>query len=151
MRIEDLDRERVLAGCADTMLRMLEAHGLTWDGSVEYQSAHITRYEAALRELTAHGLTFECSCSRRERAPDGGYPGTCRNGPRRSGPTATRFRVGDGMITFDDRAQGRCTFSLRERGEVVVRRRDGAFADRAQPRKLRHYAAAAAGNPVRAQ
>jgi glutamyl-Q tRNA(Asp) synthetase len=128
VRIEDLDRERLLPGCADTMLRMLEAHGLNWDGSVEYQSRRIAHYEEALNSLSARALTFECSCSRRERAGDGGYPGTCRNGPQRDGPTATRFRVEDTTIVFADRAQGRCSFSLRERGDVVVRRRDGAFA-----------------------
>ena len=36
--MEDLDREREIPGCADQMLRTLEAHGLAWDGVVEYQS-----------------------------------------------------------------------------------------------------------------
>ena len=31
-------------------------------------------------------------------------------------------------MSFEDRAQGVCTFALRERGDVVIRRRDGAFA-----------------------
>jgi glutamyl-Q tRNA(Asp) synthetase len=127
--MEDLDRERVVAGCADAMLRTLEAHGLEWDGAVEYQSRRIGYYEAALADLGRQGLLFECSCTRRELSQDeGGYPGTCRAGPRRAGPTATRFRLGDGVLGFEDRAQGRCSFSLRERGDVVVRRRDGAFA-----------------------
>ncbi len=128
MRIEDLDRQRVLAGCADTILNTLEAHGLHWDGRVEYQSDRTAHYEEALRRLTARGLTFECSCSRRERSGDAGYPGTCRDGPRHGGPTATRFRVDDTTTEFADRAQGGCTFSMRERGDVVVRRRDGVFA-----------------------
>jgi glutamyl-Q tRNA(Asp) synthetase len=128
VRIEDLDRERVRAGCAVTMLRTLEAHGLQWDGSVEYQSRRIPLYAQALQRLSERGLTFECSCTRGEQPGDGAYPGTCRNGPRRRGPTATRFRVEDTTVVFEDRAQGSCTFSLRERGDVVVRRRDGAFA-----------------------
>ncbi|MGO9804158.1 MAG: tRNA glutamyl-Q(34) synthetase GluQRS [Steroidobacteraceae bacterium] len=127
VRIEDLDRERVIPGCADTMLRTLEAHGLEWDGSVEYQSEHTARYAQSLATLTARGLSFECSCTRAERLEDG-YRGTCRGGPQRAGPTATRFRVDDGELAFEDRAQGRCAFSLRERGDVVVRRRDGVFA-----------------------
>lgn len=126
--MEDLDRERVIPGCADEMLRTLEAHGLTWDGTVEYQSRQTDRYAAALAQLTMRGRTFECSCTRRERTPEGGYPGTCRTGPQRAGPTATRFRVDDGEIAFEDRVQGHCSFSLRERGDVVVRRRDGVFA-----------------------
>lgn len=126
--MEDLDREREVPGCADQMLRTLEAHGLAWDGAVEYQSRRIPYYAEALAGLTRRGVTFECSCTRRELSGDGGYPGTCRGGPQRAGPTATRLRVEDGMIEFEDRAQGRCAFSLRERGDVVVRRRDGVFA-----------------------
>ena len=126
--MEDLDREREVPGCADGMLRTLEAHALTWDGAVEYQSRRTAYYAEALAELGRRGLTFECSCTRRSRSGDSGYPGTCRAGPRRAGPTATRFRVGDGMLEFEDRAQGHCAFSLRERGDVVVRRRDGVFA-----------------------
>lgn len=128
MRIEDLDGEREVPGCADQLLRTLEAHGLTWDGGVEYQSRRTPYYAEALAELARHDLLFECSCSRRELAGEGGYPGTCRSGPQRAGPTATRFRVDDRGIEFEDRVQGRCAFSLRERGDVVVRRRDGVFA-----------------------
>ncbi len=128
LRMEDLDRARVVPGCADQMLRTLEAHGLVWDGPVVYQSARLPLYAEALDRLRAHALTFECCCTRRERAADGGYPGTCRDGARRAGPTATRFRVDDSEVVFEDRVQGRCRFSLRERGDVVVRRRDGIFA-----------------------
>jgi glutamyl-Q tRNA(Asp) synthetase len=126
--MEDLDREREVPGCADQMLRTLEAYGFAWDGAVEYQSKSHAYYTEALVALAQRGLLFECSCTRRELGGDGGYPGTCRDGPQRAGPTATRFRVDDGMIEFEDRAQGRCAFSLRERGDVVVKRRDGAFA-----------------------
>src|SRR5947208_561755 len=66
--------------------------------------------------------------ARAERNADGGYPGTCRNGPKSRGATATRFRVDDGTVCFEDRAQGECRFELRERGDVIIRRRDGAFA-----------------------
>jgi glutamyl-Q tRNA(Asp) synthetase len=128
VRMEDLDAPRVLPGCAANMLRTLEAFGLSWDGAVEYQSAHLARYAAALDRLSCLGLTFQCSCSRRERLGAGGYPGTCRAGPTRRGPTATRLRVADAEVCFEDRVQGGCRFSLRERGDVIVRRRDGAFA-----------------------
>src|SRR5262249_60634941 len=56
-----------------------------------------------------------------------GYPGTCRAGPRRSGPTATRFRVEDVVVSVEDRLQGRCAFRRGGGGDVIVRRRDGAF------------------------
>jgi glutamyl-Q tRNA(Asp) synthetase len=128
VRMEDLDRGRVLPGAADEILRTLEMFGLHWDGPIEYQSARSGHYRQALEMLSAGGATFECSCSRRERDGESGYPGTCRAGPRRSGPTATRFRVEDVVVCFEDRLQGRCEFRLRERGDVIVRRRDGAFA-----------------------
>ena len=128
LRIEDLDAPRVIPGCADQMLHTLEGFALHWDGPVEYQSTRTEHYARAQQALAALGLTFQCSCSRRERTSEGGYPGTCRDGPRRRGPTATRFRVEDVVVSFQDRAQGVRCFQLRERGDVIIRRRDGVFA-----------------------
>ena len=128
VRIEDLDRARVVKGSAEKILHTLEHFALHWDGAIEHQSARTAAYLQALESLTALGDTFECSCSRRDRESDSGYPGTCRGGPRRSGPTAIRFRVEDVGLTVEDRLQGRCDFLLRERGDVIIRRRDGAFA-----------------------
>jgi len=128
VRMEDLDAARVRPGCAAQILRTLEGFGLSWDGAVEYQSTRTVHYSEALRILTERGATFQCSCSRRARDTDSGYPGTCRQGPTRPGPTATRFRVADEVCSFQDRGQGLCSFSLHERGDVIIRRRDGAFA-----------------------
>jgi len=128
VRMEDLDRAREVKGSAAAILRTLELCGLSWDGAIEYQSARTAHYTQALEMLRALGATFECSCSRRERDREGGYPGTCRARPTRSGPTATRFRVDDTVLSIEDRLQGRCEFRLRECGDVIIRRRDGAFA-----------------------
>jgi glutamyl-Q tRNA(Asp) synthetase len=128
VRIEDLDRARTVRGCADEMLRTLARFGLTWDGAVAYQSERTAHYARSLQTLRAKALTFECSCSRREHNDSARYPGTCRNVPSHPGPTATRFRVADMDVVFEDRAQGRCVFALGERGDVIVRRRDGEFA-----------------------
>jgi glutamyl-Q tRNA(Asp) synthetase len=131
MRMEDLDTARVVPGCADQILRTLEAFGLGWDGEVLYQSHHIDRYRAALDQLTRGGCTFECSCSRRLRqeSEDSVYPGTCRNRAAGPPPTATRFRVEqDETVRFSDRFQGECEFELRSLGDVVIRRRDGVIA-----------------------
>jgi glutamyl-Q tRNA(Asp) synthetase len=128
VRMEDLDRQRVVKGSAESILHTLELFGLAWDGVIEYQSERTAYYVKALETLEALGATFECSCSRRDRDSDSGYPGTCRNGPTRSGPTAIRFRVEDRLQPVEDRFQGFCQFDLRERGDVIVRRRDGAFA-----------------------
>jgi glutamyl-Q tRNA(Asp) synthetase len=130
LRMEDLDTSRVLPGCSDTMLRTLEALGLHWDGEVEFQSRRTAHYAESLQSLKAAGLTFECSCSRRELAEsETGYPGTCREGPARCGPTATRFRVNNAAVAaWTDRVQGECRFELGTLGDPVIRRRDGAFA-----------------------
>ncbi len=129
LRIEDLDTPRVIPEAAGTMLRTLDALGLEWDGVVEYQSRNQDRYRAALQTLKDSGRVFECSCSRRELAgADTGYPGTCRDGPVRPGPTAVRLRLDPGELCFDDRVQGRCSYRLEQLGDVVIRRRDGLFA-----------------------
>jgi glutamyl-Q tRNA(Asp) synthetase len=140
VRMEDLDRARVVPGSADEILRTLEAFGLHWDGEVEYQSDRTDFYAEALTTLRTAGHTFECSCSRRELTTAGeptqeagasgsAYPGTCRKGPRRPGETATRFRIDErGSAVFEDRFQGPITLAMDELGDVIVRRRDGIFA-----------------------
>jgi glutamyl-Q tRNA(Asp) synthetase len=133
VRIEDLDTPRVVPGCADEMLRTLEAYGFEWDGEVLYQSSRRDAYRAALGQLAAAGRIFACSCSRKDLAglsvaggddEPHGYPGTCRAGPTRPGPTAQRFRVSDRQIHFDDLYLGRQEFDLAACGDVVVERRD---------------------------
>ena len=130
VRIEDLDRARVVPGSADEILRTLEAFDLLWDGEVVYQSRRTGLYTQALQSLRDAGLTFECSCSRRElTVEDSGYPGTCREGPRRPGDTALRFRVDEReTVAFDDRFQGPIALAMGKLGDVVVKRRDGIFA-----------------------
>ena len=127
VRIEDLDTQRVVPGCADEMLRTLEAFGFEWDGEVLFQSTRRSAYREALAALAAAGRTYPCSCSRKDLAVEdeaAGYPGTCRAGPTRSGPTAMRFRVSDTPIHFDDLFQGVQHFDLATCGDVVVERRD---------------------------
>jgi glutamyl-Q tRNA(Asp) synthetase len=129
VRIEDLDTARVVPGCADDMLRTLEAYGFEWDGEIVYQSSRRSAYADALATLAAAHRTFGCSCSRKDLAGAAeepqGYPGTCRNGPSRPGPTAQRFRVSDANVTFDDLFQGSQAFDTRALGDFVVERRDG--------------------------
>jgi glutamyl-Q tRNA(Asp) synthetase len=132
VRIEDLDTPRVVPGCADEMLRTIEAFGFEWDGEVLFQSTRRVAYREALDALIAEGSAYPCSCSRKDLAgldEESGYPGTCRpsstrSGPIRSGPTALRFRVSDAPIHFDDLFQGPQDFNLATCGDVIVERRD---------------------------
>ncbi len=128
VRIEDIDTPRVIPGCADQQLRTLEAFGFEWDGEVVFQSTRFDAYRATLADLRARGRTFRCSCSRKDLTgigEEGGYPGTCRDGPAKAGPTSLRFRVGDGPVHFDDAFLGPQVFDLAACGDVVVERRDG--------------------------
>jgi glutamyl-Q tRNA(Asp) synthetase len=121
----------VVPGSAEEILRLLSAFGLCWDGQVVYQSRRTELYASALEALTLQGLTFPCSCSRRSIAGEreSRYPGTCRNGPGRPGPTALRFRVDDrATVCFDDRIQGPCELRFAELGDIIVSRRDGRAA-----------------------
>jgi glutamyl-Q tRNA(Asp) synthetase len=126
VRIEDLDTPRVVPGCADQMLRVLDSFGFEWDGEVVYQSTRREAYREALARLDSMGRLFRCSCSRKELAgdvPDAPYPGTCRGGAARPGPTSLRFRVDDAPIHFDDLFLGPQHGVAP--GDVVVQRRDG--------------------------
>lgn len=129
VRMEDLDTPRVVPHCADQQLRVLEAYGFEWDGEVLYQSSRREAYRAAMTRLTESGRTFRCSCTRKDLAGAGAeeeaqrYPGTCRGGPTRPGPTALRFRVDAAPIHFGDLFLGPQTFA--NVGDVVIERRDG--------------------------
>jgi len=126
VRMEDLDTPRVIAGCADLQLRTLDAFGFEWDGDVLYQSTRREAYRHAMALLGERGRAFRCSCTRKELAGDEdghAYPGTCRQGPSKPGPTSLRFRVSDAPIHFEDLFQGAQT--LAPPGDTVVERRDG--------------------------
>ena len=128
--MEDLDRPRVLAGAATSILNTLEAFGFEWDGPVLEQSDRIAAYTDALDALTARGLTFECSCSRSQLADEERYPGHCRAHPLLGDvPTAIRLRVDPVSILFADRIQGLFRQDVAKAvGDFVLRRRDGLFA-----------------------
>ena len=134
VRMEDLDRPRVVPGAAAAMLDLLVRLGLSWDGDVVYQSERGELYRAALARLAAH--TYWCGCSRREIADsslglavDGApiYPGTCRGGTT-GARRALRLKVAD-TVAFDDRVQGHQEQALeRDIGDFVLCRADGLFA-----------------------
>jgi glutamyl-Q tRNA(Asp) synthetase len=128
LRIEDLDTARVIPGCEEQMLRTLEAYGFEWDGEVVRQSERRDAYRDALAALDAAHRTFRCSCSRKDLAgideETQGYPGTCRLGPTKPGPTAVRFRVSDDSVRFDDLFLGSQAFDTRALGDFVIERRD---------------------------
>jgi glutamyl-Q tRNA(Asp) synthetase len=138
VRMEDLDRPRVVAGSADEILRTLERYALSWDGEVVYQSQRTSLYDDALTMLRSKGLVYDCACSRADlqRAPSAPlerepvYAGTCRDGlPPGRNPRAIRFRTSHEVITFEDLILGRIEEDVAElTGDFVIRRADGLYA-----------------------
>ena len=155
IRMEDLDRPRVVAGAADAILRDLRWLGLDWDEGPDasgpyapyVQSERGAHYEAAFERLRAAGLVYPCFCSRKDiqsaasapQAPgdEAHYPGTCRDLPRSevarrvaSGRAhAWRFRVDPaGILPFTDLVRGRYEADPGSIGDFVVRRADGVPA-----------------------
>jgi len=137
VRMEDLDRQRVQAGAADLILRMLEDFGFEWDGPVMRQSERTEAYARALEGLRARGALFPCACTRSELSDSAlllegerVYPGACRNGmPPGRAARSLRVLVPDELVSFEDAVQGTASQNLqREIGDFVVRRADGPYA-----------------------
>jgi len=144
VRIEDVDRDRNVAGADEHILASLRRCGMAWDGDVTWQTRREALYDAALLQLA--GNIYPCGCSRREildsqtRLAGSGnanaalvYPGTCRAGlaPGKV-PRALRLRtpVDDArVIGFTDRWHGHVSQDITmEVGDFVIRRADGFWA-----------------------
>jgi glutamyl-tRNA synthetase len=138
LRVEDLDRAR--AGAEAEQLRDLAAIGVTWDEGVVRQTEREPLYAEAINSLAAAGLTYECFCTRREiqeapsapHAPQGAYPGTCRNldpaerdFKKSIRPAAIRLRSTVTDWTVEDRLHGTYTGVV---DDFVLRRNDGVTA-----------------------
>jgi glutamyl-tRNA synthetase len=138
LRVEDLDRAR--AGAEAEQLRDLAAIGITWDGAVVRQTDRGDIYNEAIARLADAGLTYECFCTRREiqeapsapHAPQGAYPGTCRNldpaeleFKRSTRPAAIRLRSAVTEYAVNDVLHGGFTGLV---DDFVLRRNDGVTA-----------------------
>jgi glutamyl-tRNA synthetase len=143
IRVEDLDEGRVREAFVASQLEDLRALGIDWDGEVVRQSARTSLYDSALERLERDRRVYRCFCSRREVreaasaqhgvAPEGFYPGTCRDLPagesdRRAeegAPFALRLRAEGEEVAVTDRLHGGLTDPV---DDLVLRRSDGAFA-----------------------
>ena len=141
MRVDDLD-DRTHADIAIRQLNDLAAIGLTWDEPAEWQTQHRHRYDDVVDGLAERGLLYECYCSRKDiqhaprapHAPQGAYPGTCRDlteaqrETRRQAtgrPPALRLRTDVTAFTVHDVLHGEYTGVV---DDFVVRRGDGVAA-----------------------
>jgi glutamyl-Q tRNA(Asp) synthetase len=151
LRLEDIDPTRCRPGYAEALEEDLLWLGLSWDGPVRIQSAHLPEYATVLDQLRARGLLYPCFCSRAEIAseaarvlaaphgPDGAplYPGTCRGLPavereaRIAGGAPHVWRLSmaaaravAGRLSYHERGQGRQDCHPEVFGDVVLARRD---------------------------
>lgn len=126
MRIEDLDPPRESPEAKNLIPKQLQAHGLNWDGDIQYQSQHAERYEAVLDTLTKAGMAFPCACSRKQL---GGslHAGQCHYDGKH--PAALRLLVPNQTCTFTDRIYGKHQQNLQQAvGDQVLKRKDGLYA-----------------------
>ena len=147
LRMEDLDRPRVVANAAGGIVRDLEWLGLDCDEGPLSQSARRSQYDAAFEALRGAERVYPCFCSRRDiaaaasapQAPgdETPYPGTCRRLPANEvAPRlaaghahAWRFRVEDGGVEpFRDLVRGLVAPAEGSIADFVVRRADGVPA-----------------------
>jgi len=143
VRMEDLDPSASFERFGAGQLADLARLGLDWDGPVERQRDHRSRYDRAIATLESAGLTYPCWCTRAEireatvaphpGSPVGAYPGTCRDlspaerDRRRSSgrPAALRLAAGSPQVTVVDRLCGPVTAVV---DDLVLRRNDGVAA-----------------------
>jgi len=141
LRIEDIDRPRVVAGSLERIQADLLWLGLTYDEGPFMQSERSALYDRALDRLALAGLLYPCDCSRAEigrvaSAPHAGeeviYPGHCRGrDPTRpmKRPPALRVRVPSEIVSYEDAVFGPVAQDLSlEVGDFVLRRADGVFS-----------------------
>jgi glutamyl-tRNA synthetase len=149
LRVEDLDRARVVAGSEQRQREDLLWLGLDWDEGPDLggpsdpyrQSERAEFYEEAIQKLADRGLTYFCDCSRAEifrvaSAPHPGeegprYPGTCRDrgaAPFRK-PPSVRLRVPDRVVAVEDGLQGKFRQNVGAAvGDFVLKRSDAVYA-----------------------
>ncbi len=141
LRIDDLDAERVRPEYVEDIFRSLEWLGIGWDegpsGPADFlehwsQQLRSARYHQLADALRAKGLLYACTCSRRKlrtEAPDGRYPGTCRErGLDMDGPeVAWRLYLGDDLPIRVPSCHGPATELdlARSMGDPILRQRTG--------------------------
>lgn len=155
LRLDDLDSGRVRSGFRQAIDGDLAWLGLMPDAPPVAQSDRLAAYADALEALQSDGLAYPCFCTRSEIAasvaaphgPEGAvYPGTCRS--LSADRTIARLAAGDAhawrldmdkalahvrsalgaMPVWHDRDAGTVPCTAQTFGDVVLARRDGAFA-----------------------
>ena len=137
VKIDDIDRPRVLKGAENSILKSLELLGLEWDEKPSHQSERIEFYQYYLEVLKENGHLYLCSCSRKTIHASGKngldgiiYDGACRNlGHTDSMKNAYRVKVNNSLLIIEDLVQGKIKQNLaNDIGDFIVKRSDQIFA-----------------------
>lgn len=126
VRMEDLDPPREEPGAAERILHSLEAHGLHWQGPLEWQSKRHALYQEALQQMAARGLTYPCHCSRAQIRAAGHDNHSCRQRGEQPGPSALRLKCAGTQENFHDLWRGPQHQQIDE--DPILKRRDSLFA-----------------------
>ena len=151
LRIEDTDRERTFAEFEKGIIEDLKWLGIDWDEGPEKDggfgpttSLHrLPIYKSFLDKLISDGRVYKCYCTEEELALERQslfsrglmprYMGKCRDYTEeqcreleKSGlKPSYRFRVGEGMIEFDDVIRGPMKFNCEAVGDFIIVRSNG--------------------------
>ncbi len=154
LRIEDTDAERSTEASIEAILQDLKWLGLNWEEGPDIggphgpyrQSMRLPLYRSYAERLLVEGKAYQCFCLperlealRKEQLSKGmmpRYDGKCRSlsqeererREREGLQPVLRFRVGKGMIAFDDLIHGRMSFDASGIGDFILVRSDGMAA-----------------------
>ena len=126
LRIDDIDPPRHDKTSFGSIPLCLERHGLTWDGSVIFQSHRRDAHEDAISTLRNTGNLFDCLCTRATLGELGACVVDCRD--RKDIEGSVRFHVSNDapdcvndLILGEQRAPALPS-------NFIVKRRDGLIA-----------------------
>src|SRR3954469_607499 len=145
LRIEDTDKARSTDDSTRAIFDGLNWLGLTWDEDVVHQGANIARHRADVQTLLDGGKAYRCFCTAKEldemrtaalaRKEAFKYDRRCshldaKEVERRveaGTPFSVRFRVEDGVTSWDDLVHGTISFPNADIGEgdFIILRSDG--------------------------
>ncbi len=139
LRIEDTDEERSTRESEEAIYDGLGWLGIDWDEGPLRQSERRARHDAAIDGLLAKDRAYRCVCTpeqievRRQATIAAGrkwtYDGVCRE--LALGPSAGRHTVrlrlpSEGRLEWHDLVYGESGQDVREIGDMIIRRSDGA-------------------------
>lgn len=137
LRIEDTDRERLIEGAKEQILKDLADYGLTWDEGPILQSERLPIYKKHAEELVKKGRAYFCHCSkerleelRKKQQAEGKLPGYdrhCRDlNLKAAKDSVIRLRVPDNQeIVFKDIVMGEIEVNSSVLDDQVLLKSDG--------------------------